>query len=158
MDLSPTVAEAQLRAECRAWLSGNAPSVDSAANARRSESLADEVAFGRQWQARLAAGRWVGVAWPTEYGGRGGGPIEHYIVTEELARAGAPELVGRIGVNLLGPTVLANGTAQQKQRFLPQILDASEIWCQLFSEPGAGSDLASLRTRAHRVDGGWLLE
>ena len=115
------------------------------------------MAFGRSWQAKLAAGRWVGVAWPAEYGGRGAGPVEHYIVTEELARARAPELVGRIGVNLLGPTLLAHGTPEQRARFLPKILAAEEIWCQLFSEPGAGSDLASLRTRATRTGGGWLV-
>ena len=99
----------------------------------------------------------MGVAWPEEYGGRGGGPVEHYIVTEELARGRAPELVGRIGVNLVGPTLLAHGTDAQKARWLPKILDASEIWCQLFSEPGAGSDLTSLQTRADPVDGGYVL-
>ena len=114
-------------------------------------------AFGREWQAKLASARLVGVAWPREYGGRGAGAVEHYIVTEELARARAPELVGRIGVNLVGPTLLAHGTPGQKERFLPRILDASEIWCQLFSEPGAGSDLTSLATSARPVDGGFVL-
>jgi alkylation response protein AidB-like acyl-CoA dehydrogenase len=78
-------------------------------------------------------------------------------VTEELARARAPELVGRIGVNLVGPTLLAHGTAEQKARWLPRILDAGELWCQLFSEPGAGSDLTSLATRAEKVDGGFVV-
>jgi len=81
----------------------------------------------------------------------------HYVVQEELARARAPELVGRIGVNLVGPTLLAHGTDEQKQRWLPSILDASILFCQLFSEPGAGSDLASLSTRAEHGDGGWVL-
>src|SRR5439155_275007 len=111
-------------------------------------SLDDEVAWGRTWQRQLAEGRWVGVTWPPEYGGRGVGPLEHFIVQEELARARAPELVGRIGVNLAGPTLLAHGSAEQRQRWLRGILDASTMFCQLFSEPGAGSDLASVSTRA----------
>jgi alkylation response protein AidB-like acyl-CoA dehydrogenase len=157
MDLTPTAAEAQLRDEVRAWLRANLPWEYGQGLPPRFDDLADEVAFGRKWQAKLAGGRWVGVAWPEAYGGRGGGPVEHYLVTEELARARAPELVGRIGVNLVGPTLLAHGTDAQKERFLPHILDASEIWCQLFSEPDAGSDLAALRTRAEPVDGGWVL-
>jgi alkylation response protein AidB-like acyl-CoA dehydrogenase len=115
------------------------------------------VSFGRQWQASLAADRWVGVTWPLELGGRGLGPTEHFVVTEEMARARAPELVGRIGINLVGPTLFAHGTAEQRQRWLPPILGADQLWCQLFSEPEAGSDLASLTTRAERTDGGWLL-
>jgi alkylation response protein AidB-like acyl-CoA dehydrogenase len=157
MDLAPTADETALRDECRAWLREHLPWDYGVGLPPRFATLAEEVAFGREWQATLASGRWVGVAWPREYGGRGGGAIEHYIVTEELARARAPELVGRIGVNLLGPTVLQHGTPEQRERFLPTILDASRIWCQLFSEPGAGSDLASLRTSARRIDGGWLL-
>ncbi|HEY3831830.1 MAG TPA: acyl-CoA dehydrogenase family protein, partial [Acidimicrobiia bacterium] len=133
MDLAPTADETALRDECRAWLREHLPWEYGVGLPPRFATLAEEVAFGREWQATLASGRWVGVAWPREYGGRGGGAIEHYIVTEELARAGAPELVGRIGVNLLGPTVLQHGTAEQRERFLPTILDASRIWCQLFS-------------------------
>jgi alkylation response protein AidB-like acyl-CoA dehydrogenase len=165
MDLRDSSAAAALRAEVRAWLRANLPWEYGKGLPPRFDSLAEEVAFGREWQAKLASGRWVGIAWPEEYGGRGAGPVEHYLVTEELARARAPELVGRIGVNLVGPTLLAHGTREQKARWLPRILAAEEIWCQLFSEPEAGSDLASLRTRADRVDagtggraaGGWLL-
>jgi alkylation response protein AidB-like acyl-CoA dehydrogenase len=102
------------------------------------------------------------VPWPEEYGGRGAGAVEHFIVTEELARARAPELVGRIGINLVGPTLLAHGSAEQKDRWLPRILPAEELWCQLFSEPGAGSDLASVATRAVRTgqgaDARWVLD
>jgi alkylation response protein AidB-like acyl-CoA dehydrogenase len=158
VDLAPTASEAALRDEVRAWLREHLPWEYGRGLPPRFDDLAEEVAFGREWQARLASGRWVGVAWPEEYGGRGGGPVEHYIVTEELARARAPELVGRIGVNLVGPTLLANATPEQKARWLPNILDASELWCQLFSEPGAGSDLTSLSTRARAVDGGWVLD
>jgi alkylation response protein AidB-like acyl-CoA dehydrogenase len=157
MDLSPTAAEARLREEVRAWLREHLPWEYGKGLPPRFDDLDAEVAFGREWQAQLASGRWVGVAWPQEYGGRGGGPVEHYLVTEELARARAPELVGRIGVNLVGPTLLAHGTDAQKHRWLPRILDASELWCQLFSEPEAGSDLASLRTRAQPVDGGFVV-
>lgn len=157
MDLSPSDDERALRDECRAWLREHLPWEYGKGLPPRFDDLADEVAFGRAWQAELAAGRWVGVAWPETYGGRDAGPVGHYIVTEELARARAPELVGRIGVNLVGPTILARGTSDQQARWLSKILSAEELWCQLFSEPNAGSDLASLTTRATRTEGGWLL-
>jgi alkylation response protein AidB-like acyl-CoA dehydrogenase len=157
MDLRASDDEARLRAEVREWLRANLPWEYGQGLPPRFDSLADEVDFGRRWQAKLAAGRWVGVAWPEEYGGRGAGPVEHFVVTEELARARAPELVGRIGINLVGPTLLARGTDDQKARWLPQILSAEQLWCQLFSEPGAGSDLTSLTTRAAPVEGGFML-
>jgi len=121
------------------------------------DDLAEEVEFLRLWQRRLAAAGFVGVTWPAAYGGRDAGPLHHYIVQEELARARAPELVGRIGINLVGPTILAHGTDDQKQRWLPRILNADELICQLFSEPDAGSDLAAVATRATQVEGGWEL-
>jgi alkylation response protein AidB-like acyl-CoA dehydrogenase len=157
VDLAPTDAERGLRDGIRAWLREHLPWEYGRGLPPRFDHLADEVAFGREWQAKLAAGRWVGVGWPREFGGRGAGPVEHYIVTEELARGRAPELVGRIGVNLVGPTLLAHGTDAQQARWLPKILDASELWCQLFSEPGAGSDLTSLQTRARPVEDGFVL-
>src|SRR5271166_331370 len=130
MDLSPTVTEVAFRSEIRSWLVDHLPWEYGEALPPRFDDLAEEVSFGRQWQAMLAADRWVGVTWPEEYGGRGAGPTEHFIVQEELARARAPELVGRIGVNLAGPTLLAHGTEQQKARWLPGILNAAELWCQ----------------------------
>ena len=152
MDLTFSPAEEAFRAELRAWLAANVP-------AERVEhaSLADEVAYLRGWQKRLAEAGWVGIHWPREYGGRGASVIEHYILQEELAAARAPEIVNRIGVNLVGPTLIAHGTDEQKRRFLPEILPAGEIWCQLFSEPGAGSDLTGLRTRAERRGDGWVV-
>jgi alkylation response protein AidB-like acyl-CoA dehydrogenase len=120
--------------------------------------LVDRVDAGRRWQRALAGAGYVAVAWPEEYGGRGLGPVEHFLVQQELARAGAPELVGRLGLNLVGPTLLAHGTPAQRSRWLKPILDSSELWCQLFSEPEAGSDLASLRTAARPVEGGWVLD
>ena len=157
MDLSPTPDEAAFRREVRAWLVAHLPWEYGKGLPPRFDDLAAEVAFLREWQARLADGRWVGVAWPEDYGGRGAGPVEHFIVQEELARARAPELVGRIGINLAEPTLLAHGTPAQKERWLERILRADDLWCQLFSEPGAGSDLASVTTSAMPVDGGWVV-
>jgi alkylation response protein AidB-like acyl-CoA dehydrogenase len=157
VDLTNTPEQQEWRAEVRAWLMANLPWEYGKGLPPRPADLAQAVADGRRWQADLASGGLVGVTWPVEVGGRGLGPVENYIVTEELARARAPELVGRIGVNLVGPTLLAHGTGEQRARWLPKILSAEEIWCQLFSEPDAGSDLASLRTRAEPVDGGYLV-
>jgi len=151
VDLAPTAAEQGFRAGLREWLDTE---VSRGMPAGRSGDLATDVEALRGWQQRLAAGGWVGVTWPVAHGGRGLGAVEHAIVTEELARAGAPELLGRIGVNLVGPTLLAHGSPGQQARWLPRLLDAGEVWCQLFSEPGAGSDLASLSTRAVRDPGG----
>jgi alkylation response protein AidB-like acyl-CoA dehydrogenase len=145
MDLSFSAAEDAFRAELRAWLCANAPGEPPEFG-----SLAEEVRWLVDWQKRLHAAGWVGVHWPPAYGGRGASAIENYILQEEFARARAPELIGRIGINLVGPTLMAHGTDEQRRRYLPRILGAEELWCQLFSEPGAGSDLAALRCRADR--------
>ena len=139
------------------WLRDNLPVGVRQGCRRASTTWPRRSPFLREWQRQLAAGRLVGVTWPSEYGGRGAGPLEHYIVQEELARARAPELVGRIGINLVGPTLLAHGTAEQKRALAAAASSrADELWCQLFSEPGAGSDLAGVSTqRRARVDGGW---
>jgi alkylation response protein AidB-like acyl-CoA dehydrogenase len=155
MDLRTTAEQEELRRAFRSWLTEHLPWPYGTGLPPRFDDLAEAVTFGRRWQAELAVDRWVGITWPEEYGGRGLGALENYVVIEELARARAPELVGRIGINLVGPTLLAHGTAEQKTRFLPHILSAGELWCQLFSEPDAGSDLASLSTRAVPVDGGY---
>ncbi len=155
MDLRITPEQQELRAELHQWLVENLPWEYGIGLPPRIPDLDQSVAFGRSWQARLAADRWVGITWPVEMGGRGLGPAEHFVVTEELARARAPELVGRIAINLVGPTLFAHGTAVQQQQWLPPILGAEELWCQLFSEPDAGSDLTSLSTKAERVDGGY---
>lgn len=157
MDLTPTREQEEFRAECRDWLEANLPWEYGVGLPPLFDDLAEEVAFGREWQAKLAEAGLVGVTWPEEFGGRDAGPLHHYIVQEELARARAPELVGRIGVNLVGPTLLAHGTPEQKQRWLPAILPATQLFCQLFSEPEAGSDLAAVRTRAVPTEGGWLV-
>ena len=157
MDLTTTPDQDSLRAEIRSWLKANLPWEYGSGLPPRFDDLAESVEFGRAWQAKLASARWVGITWPQELGGRGLGPVENFIVSEELARARAPELVGRIGINLVGPTMMHHASADQKRRWMPKILSAEEMWCQLFSEPDAGSDLASLTTRATREDGGFRL-
>ncbi|HEX4818694.1 MAG TPA: acyl-CoA dehydrogenase family protein [Acidimicrobiales bacterium] len=157
MDLKPTPEQDEFRAECRDWLRANLPWEYGKGFPPRFDDLGEEVTYLRAWQRKLADARFVGVTWPVEYGGRGAGALHHFIVQEELARARAPELVGRIGINLVGPTLLAHATAEQRTKWLPSILRAEQLWCQLFSEPGAGSDLASVKTRAVRSDGGWLV-
>jgi alkylation response protein AidB-like acyl-CoA dehydrogenase len=158
MDLTTTPAQEHLRGQLREWLRDHLPWEYGVGLPPRFEDLGDEVAFGRRWQGDLAGAGWVAVTWPVAYGGRDLGPAENFVVQEELARARAPELVGRIGVNLAGPTLLAHGTPDQKARWLPDIPTAAALWCQLFSEPDAGSDLAAVRTTARRVDGGWQLD
>ena len=151
MDLSFTDEERAFAAEAREWLEAHVELPPPFA------SVDDEVAWGRRWQAALAEERWVGIQWPSEHGGRDASPVQVAIFNMEYARSRAPQPVNRVGINLAGPTLLAHGTSEQQQRWLRKILSAEEIWCQLFSEPGAGSDLASLATRAVPVDDGWLL-
>ncbi|KAA0236060.1 MAG: putative acyl-CoA dehydrogenase FadE17 [Acidimicrobiales bacterium] len=151
MDLSFTPDEQSFAVEIAAWLRANLDAPESFG------SMEEEIEWGRRWQARLSADRWIGIHWPYEFGGRGASPIEVALYNMEYARARAPQPVNRVGINLAGPTLLAHGTDAQRARWLPRILDASEIWCQLFSEPDAGSDLASLETRAQQTEGGWLV-
>ena len=151
MNLAFTRDEQAFAAEVRTWLTEHLEAPP------RFASLDEEVAWGRQWQATLARDRWVGIHWPAAYGGRDATPVQVALLNMEYARARAPQPVNRVGINNVGPTLLAYGTDEQKRRWLPAILDASELWCQLFSEPGAGSDLAALATRAAPADGGWLV-
>src|SRR5216110_850738 len=156
MDFSYSPEDERFRQELRAWLADNVP-----ARAERvphdETSLAEEVAFLRAWQRRLHDAGYVGLLWPRAYGGRGAAPTQQAILNTELARARAPQLINRVGVNNTGPTLISHGTEEQKRRFLPLILSADEIWCQLFSEPGAGSDLAALRTRAEPDGDGFVV-
>ncbi|MDR3649263.1 MAG: acyl-CoA dehydrogenase family protein [Acidimicrobiales bacterium] len=151
MDLSLKKEDEEFAASFRDWLAGHPHHPPAFVD------LADEVAWGREWQATLAADRWVGVHWPSTYGGRSATPVQVALYQSEYARSQAPQPVNRVGINLVGPTLLAHGTEDQRLRYLPLILSAEEIWCQLFSEPDAGSDLASLSTRATPVDGGHLV-
>ena len=149
MDLNLTPDEKRFRDEFRAWLAANVPE-EWAGGGTGSEERAEYVKYLREWQRKLYDGGWAGISWPKEFGGRGATLMEQAIFQEELARAGAPPLVGTIGLSLVGPTIIALGTAEQKARYLPKILSGEEIWCQGFSEPNAGSDVAAVGTKAAR--------
>ncbi|MDG5802743.1 acyl-CoA dehydrogenase family protein [Streptomyces ossamyceticus] len=152
MDLAHSPADEAFRAEARAWLRAHVPSVPL-------PSLETEEGFAahRAWEADLAADRWSVVNWPAAYGGRDAGLIRWLIFEEEYYAAGAPGRVGQNGVNLLAPTLFDHGTEEQRARVLPPMASGEAVWAQAWSEPEAGSDLASLTSRAVRTDGGWLL-
>jgi len=150
LDVSERARE--LRAEFRGWLTKHpAPSTGG------DPSLDTFMRVGKSWQSELASGGWVGVHWPKEFGGRGLSLVEEAVVQEELVRAGSPQLLGLFGLTMVGPVLISHGTEEQKHRFLSNILSAKEIWCQGFSEPGAGSDLAAVSTRAQITDDGFLV-
>ncbi len=142
MDFSYTDKETEFRLELRRWLAANAPRGPLPA------TLDEEAEYLSAWQRKLFDAGWAAVHWPREYGGRGASLTEQAIFQQEMARARAPQMMNRVGINLVGPTLIAHGTDEQRRRYLPKILSCEEIWCQLYSEPGAGSDLAALRTRA----------
>ena len=142
------------RKEFRGWLAANLPPelcLDDPADDRVASDR-ETFEVRRAWQKQMHAAGWVGIAWAKEYGGRGAGLMERVIWDEEYSAARAPVLPGNMGLNLIGPTIIQWGTEAQKLRHLPAILSGEEVWCQGFSEPGAGSDLAGLQTRA--VDAG----
>jgi alkylation response protein AidB-like acyl-CoA dehydrogenase len=135
------------RHELRTWLATNLPDDLRPQNVAQLPE-AERIAQLRAWQATLAEARWVGITWPVEYGGRGASIPEQIAYTEEMVRAEAPEVIGSLGIGIAGPPLIAYGTDAQKRRFAHRILTAEDLWCFGFSEPGAGSDLASLRTKA----------
>jgi alkylation response protein AidB-like acyl-CoA dehydrogenase len=149
MDLSLSPEEVRFRDELRAWLQANVPQDWSE---WREKPIEESFPYLRAWQRKLNEGRWAAVSWPKEYGGRGATLAQQAIFWEEMARVEAPPMANSLGLGLIGPTIIAHGTEAQKKRFIPRILSAEEIWCQGFSEPNAGSDLASLQTEA-RLDG-----
>lgn len=146
MDLTFNERETAFRDELRGWLAENQPEAEPAADAGDDAQFA----YRRDWQRRLYDAGWAAPAWPTEYGGRGASQSESAIYFEELGRARVPFAANTLGLLLGGPTLMVWGTPEQKERHLPPILSAEEIWCQGFSEPDAGSDLAALKTRAVR--------
>jgi alkylation response protein AidB-like acyl-CoA dehydrogenase len=150
MDLTLSPSEQEFRDELRSWLEANHPGEDPPG---------DDAAFEhrRDWQRKLYEAGFAGLAWPTEYGGRGATMVEQAIFGEEIARAKAPSPINILGLVMGGPVVIHHGSEEQKERWLRPILTADEIWCQGFSEPESGSDLASLKTKAVRSNGEWLV-
>jgi len=157
MDFTDTPAEAAFRAEVRAWLAEHL--VGEYAALGSGGGPADETGWDTrlEWEKVLGADRWVGMSWPVEYGGRGADLAQQIIFNEEYARAGAPARISFFGEGLFAPTLIQFGTDEQKQRFLPAIQRVEELWCQGFSEPNAGSDLANIQTRAVLDGDEWVI-
>jgi len=158
MDLRFTVADEAFRAEVRDWLRAHlvgefAGLRGVGGNGREHEGFEGR----REWERLLGADGWTGLGWPVEHGGRGASLIQQVVFHEEYARADAPHRVNHVGENLLAPTLIAWGTPEQQHRFLPPIRSGEELWCQGYSEPDAGSDLANVRTRAVRDGGDWVI-
>ena len=150
MDLSLSPSEQEFRDEVRAWLEANHPGPTPEGDDAGFE-------FRRAWQRKLNERGWAGLSWPEQYGGSGATLFEQAIFSEELARASAPQMANTLGLAMGGPTVIGHGTDAQKDRYLAPILSADEIWCQGFSEPQSGSDLASLKTKAVRKGDEWIV-
>lgn len=151
MDLTLSPSEEEFRDEVRTWLEENHPGAEPEAG------LDEVMAFRRQWQKQLHAAGWAGISWPREYGGRGATMIEQAIFAAEASRQEAPAPANVLGLAMGGPVVIAHGTDEQKARYLEPILTGEEIWCQGFSEPESGSDLASLKTRAVKDGDEWVV-
>ncbi len=162
MDFDDTPAEAEFRAEARAWLQAHAvpkghPDDFSDGHADESVPEAVHTANCQRWQRTLHEGGWAGIAWPKVFGGRGGKPMEASIFNQEQSKFGVTTGVFAIAHGMVGPTLMRHGTPEQQQRYLPAMLRGDDVWCQLFSEPGAGSDLASLSTKAVRDGDEWVV-
>ena len=155
MDLNDTPEQAEYRAEARAWLEANRDQAPPRSGSSEDTAYIDA---RRAWQRKLAEAGLAGVTWPKEFGGQGLGPIEQVTVNQEISRAGVPGILDVIGIGMLGPCLIAHGSEEQKSRHLGPMLHGDEVWCQMFSEPAAGSDLAAVQTRARQGDdGSWTL-
>jgi len=147
MDFSFSAEEERFRRDLREWLNSNLP-LGWGTPAFKMPKGNERLQFLRDWQRQMYEGGYLGLSWPKEYGGRGASMIELAIFNEEMARVEAPGPLNVLGLSMAGPTIIVHGTEEQKQRHLTKILNCDEIWCQGFSEPGSGSDIASIRTRA----------
>ena len=155
MDLNDTPEQVAYREKVRGWLGQHKHEAPPRSGSSEDETYIDA---RRAWQRKLAEAGLAGVTWPREYGGQGLGPIEQVTVNQEISSAQVPGILDVIGIGMLGPCIIAHGTEEQKSRHLGPMLHGDEVWCQLFSEPAAGSDLAAIQARARRSDdGGWTL-
>lgn len=150
IDILYTKEQEEYRLKVRAWIHENLPK-------KEGQDYDDLVKEKLEWEKRLFNGGYAGITWPKEYGGQGLEQVYQIIFNEECGKADAPPILNNIGKNIIGPTLLELGTEEQKNRYIPKILSAEEIWCQGFSEPNAGSDLAALSTRAESKDGKWVI-
>ena len=157
MDFTFTQEEELFRKELRTWLEENLPEGWLEGKRDLPEDDQERKAFLRAWQRKLYEGNWAGIHWPKKYGGRGATHIQEVIYQEELARVKAPPVLNFMGINMVGPTLMQMGSLAQKERYIDKILSGEEIWCQGFSEPNAGSDLAGIQTRAVERDGKWYI-
>lgn len=157
MDLSYRAEDEQFRRDLRGWLEANTEPAWREPGYWSRQDGEEAFAFRRAWEARKAEAGWAGISWPTEYGGRGGTPAQKAIYDEETVRAAIPPTVNPLGLTFLAPSVMVYGTEEQKRTIIPDLLFNRVIWCQGFSEPGAGSDLAALQTRAEDHGDHWLV-
>jgi alkylation response protein AidB-like acyl-CoA dehydrogenase len=152
MDLTYSPEELAFQHEVRAWLKANVPKRERADNVAEGAADPERIKRAKVWQRKVHEAGYLAMGWPQEFGGRGADVMRQTIFNEELVRARAPQFIGAMGIQMVGPTLISHGTDDQKRAYLPKILSAEDIWCQGYSEPGSGSDLASLRTRAE-LDG-----
>jgi acyl-CoA dehydrogenase len=160
MDFNDTPEEAAFRSEARTWLEANAElrGLDDASGVDLGERVDDEtLRSAKAWQKKKAEAGWACIRWPEEYGGRGASAIQSVIWGQEESKFRTPPNIFGIGHGMCGPTVMTHGTPEQKERWIPKLLSGEEIWCQLFSEPSAGSDLAGLRSTAVRDGDDWII-
>lgn len=153
MDFTESKEQREFRAVVRNWIENTMKQLPKTGAVNQ----VDREVNSRWWQERLYADGWAGLSWPVEFGGRGLSSIEESIFNAEAAHVEAPMPINLVGMNLAGPTIMLHGTEEQKKRYLPRILSGEQVWCQGFSEPGSGSDLASLSTKATKVEGGWVV-
>jgi len=157
MHIGDTEKEAEFRAQARAWLSAHASPKSASGGELSEHDLGRHIQHCRDWQRVLFDNGWAGITWPTAFGGRGASPVQAAIFAEEMAQFDVSTGAFAVSIGMVGPTLIAHGTPEQQQHHLQPILRGDEVWCQLFSEPGSGSDLASLGTRAVRDGDDWIV-